>query len=32
VELVVEYEVSEAWGKRFGVVSGKVRATAAVAK
>lgn len=32
VELVVEYEVSEAWGKRFNVFSGKVRATATVAK
>jgi hypothetical protein len=32
VELVVEYEVSEAWGKRFGVASGKVKGTAAVTK
>jgi hypothetical protein len=28
VESVVEYEVSETWGKRFGVASGKVRGTA----
>jgi hypothetical protein len=31
-ELVVEYEVSEAWGKRFGVVAAKLRGTAAVTK
>jgi hypothetical protein len=30
--LVVEYEVSEAWGKRFGVVAAKLRGTAAVTK
>jgi hypothetical protein len=32
VELVVEYEVSEAWGKRFGVASGKMRGTATAVK
>jgi hypothetical protein len=32
LELVVEYEVPEVWGKRFGVVSGKVRGTATVTK
>ena len=31
-ELVVEYEIAEAWGKRFGVASGKVRGTAAAAR
>jgi hypothetical protein len=32
IELVVEYEVSDGWGKRFGVVAGKVRGTATVPK
>jgi hypothetical protein len=32
VELVVEYEVPEGWGKRFGVAAGKVRGTASAAK
>ena len=32
LELVVEYEVAEPWSKRYGVVSGKVRGTATVAK
>jgi hypothetical protein len=32
VTLVVEYEVPESWGKRFGAVSGKFSATASVTK
>ena len=32
IELAVEYEVSEAWGKRFGVVGAKLRGTAALTK
>ena len=32
VALVVEYAVSEAWGKRFGVVSTRLRGTATLAE
>jgi hypothetical protein len=32
VELVVEYEVPEAFGKRFGLVTGKLSASAASLK
>ncbi len=32
VEIIVEYEVSEFWGKRFGVAHGKYRSTATALK